>query len=273
MIDLAVGVLTYQGSKWDAVALRNKLSGVLSKSGISSQVLVFYNQDEFSLKPLTPLQYLRRVVQIHNRIFAARIQRAATYRVFFWFLRQQGATLISMLKLLSSKHRVKISTEATRASRISGGHHELLKALSKIDAKLFLILEDDVDFDPQAGPTSLIWTSLLQLDPIKNGFSCELSASFSFKELGVDDGHRDRAGSELRRHTYTFTNTLAATVVSLNLLKLTLAELSREHRSARVQFDYELSYVWSGERCKAISYSALKPLFWQRSDFKSIKVS
>lgn len=273
MIDLAVGVLTYQGSKWDAISLRNKLSAVLSKSGISYKVVVFYNQEEFSLKPLTPFQYLRRVVRIHNRIFAARIQRAAAYRLFFWFLRQQGATLISILKLLSSKHRVKISTEATRASRISGGHHELLKSLSKIDAKLFLILEDDVEIDPQAGPTSLIWASLLQLDPIKNAFSCELSSSFSFKELGVDDGHRDRASSELRRHTYTFTNTLAATVVSSKLLELTLAELSRDARRPRIQFDYELSCIWSSNQRCVTSFSSVRPFFRQLSEFRSNRVN
>lgn len=272
MIDIAIGILTFRGSKWNAAALREELEMTLDRGQVSCHVEVFENLDAFQLNPLSPLRYLSRVWRIHNSIFFSRIQMKASLRVISWFLRQQFATLLSLLRLFSRSHASKVSLESIRAARISGGHQELLKSLSKVGARLFLILEDDVRLESEAELTELIRGPLMKLEPIGNAFSCELSSSFSFKELGVDDGDKVGHDHRLIRHSYPFTNTLAATILSSRLAELTILEIARESRKSLIQFDYEVAHVWSKNKNCVASFSSSRPLFSQQSEFRDNKL-
>lgn len=268
MIDLRIWILTHPASDWDAAALRSDCISALADQDLAVQVRVFLG-DQGKSTFLSPSRYLFSALVATWKVGFVRLARAWSPTTLWWLIRQTLALLVSTTRLASIKHRGRVKAESVRASRIAASHSSLWKQAALEPAKLHLFLEDDVVL---ANPKGLAQATLSLLGnqasyPL---FICDVSHSFSLKELGIEGSIAtpNPNAPALESLNFPFTNTLAANFVSPELVKLTARAFQEERVGGGLGVDLDLMRLWSENSSRIVGYYTSDAIFSQNSNFR-----
>jgi hypothetical protein len=272
VLDLRIGILTHPASKWDAERIERDCLAALAGENLSIQVRVFSNPQAHE-PGLTPVRYLAAALAAQWRVGNVRLGKHFSLLTLSWHVRQLVGLFGSLVRLVLPAYRDRVSTECIRAARISQGHCAMWAEASQESARLHLFLEDDVIL---ASPEALVKfaQSLLEREARPSQFIGECSHSYSLREIGVD--HKSAIGNQQAQgfefYNFPFTNTLAASFVSPELLSLTVAAFLDGRVGRGLGIDLELMQLWSRREFKAASCIATNQVFLQQSGFRSQKI-
>lgn len=271
MVDLRVWILTHPASTWDVGVLNRDCLAAFAGQKLSVEVRVFSNS-HLGEDALPAFRYIGAAIMAQWQAGNARLAKHLSALTLLWHLRQLAGLSASFVRLISSQHRVKVSSESARAARIAAGHVQMWQQASRDSAQLNLFLEDDVILKDPARLVELT-KALLQKSKTEQ-FICDCSHSYSLSELGVDVklASADLKAAGVQSFDFAFTNTLAANFVSSTLVQLTAAELRAGNCGKGLGIDLDLMRLWSVGSFKAVGMVSSKPLFEQQSGFRIQKI-
>jgi len=272
VLDLRIWVLTHPASVWDAASIETDCLNAFAGQDISVAVKVFSNPQGED-QPLSPLKYLASALVAQWRVGGARLAGNFSVLSLWWHIRQLGGLLASLGRLVSPNHIRRVRVESLRAFRIAKGHSLMWQCALNESAKLHLLLEDDVFL---SSPDELVrlTKSFLNNKSLPSKFICDCSHSYTLSEIGIDPKGSigNQSAAEFESYKFPFTNTLAASFVSPELLNLS-ATASLDGRVGRgLGIDLDLMQLWSRREFNVVGCSSANPVFQQQSGFRNQKI-
>lgn len=272
VLDLRIWVLTHPASVWDAASIETDCLNAFAGDNISLEVKVFSNPQGED-RPLSPLIYLVSALVAQWRVGNARLAGNFSAVSLWWHIRQLVGLLASLGRLVSPNHMRQVGVESLRAFRIAKGHSLMWQAALKEPAKLHLFLEDDVFL---SNPEELVrlTKSLLSNKSLPSQLICDCSHSYTLREIGIDPKSSigNQSVAELECYKFPFTNTLAASFVSPELLNLTVTALLDGQVGRGLGIDLDLMQLWSHHESKVVGSTSSNQVFQQQSGFRNQKI-
>jgi hypothetical protein len=273
VLDLRVFILTHPASSWDVEEIVKDTLAAFS--GVQGQIEVeVFSNTVIEAEPLTSYAYLKSALFAQQIIGSDRLKRHFSMCTLSWHIRQVIANLSSLAKLVLKDYRNKVRAESHRAAVISAGHLSMWQKAALKPSKLYLFLEDDVTI---VNPKMLaeVTKSLLDLTRTDSLFVCDTSHSFTLDNLGIDRRSSRPAGSadsSLRIFDFPFTNTLAATFFSRELLEAVLLKSFSLDGLNGLGADLDLSRIMLNISPLPTGCMSQEPAFRQQSQFKSQRI-
>ncbi len=272
MLDLRICVLTHPASVWDVKVIERECLTAFAGHNLSVETRVFSNHPG-SDKSLSPFRYLGTALAAQLRIGSFRLAKEFSLPTLWWQIRQVVGLLTSLARLVSPHHRRRVRAESARAFRIANGHSSMWRWAVKEPARLHLFLEDDVTL---ASPEELVrlTKSLLEGNSLSTQYVCDASHSYSLREIGVDPKRSvgNQPSDELRSYNFPFTNTLAASFLSPELLRLTVTAVLDRRVGRDLGINLDVMQLWSRTEFKVAGCIAMNQVFQQQSGFRSQKI-
>lgn len=273
MLDLKIFILTHPKSQWDVKRLVTDCQAVFAGQEIRASIEVFLNPVQ-APPALSPAGYILSSISAQIAIGFDRLNRYFSLITLWWLIRQIGALVLSFASLAVKKHRGKVRAEAIRASLIASGHTLMWQKAMQDSSSIYLFLEDDVTL---TNPKMLmeVVRALLKLEADNQSFICDCSHSFSLSSLGIDPRSAE-AGKltswPVTLFEFTFTNTLAATFVSREVLERIGSQDFRLDALKAIGIDQDLSraLIQSGPQTRGCI--SLEPIFEQHSAFRAKRI-
>ena len=273
MLDLRIWILTHPSSVWDVQQIEKDCTSALEGQNLSFEVRIVSNpaSDE---NAMSAAEYLRTAIVAQVIVGLGRLVKNFSITTLIWQLRQLAGLSLSVVKLLSPKHRSIVALESARAHRISRGHISMWLQAASVPSRLHLFLEDDARLVDAKGFVELS-KYLLVFGAEQPQFICDCSHSYSLKEIGVDASFANPGAAPRKimdSFDFPFTNTLAASFVSPELLDRTLRVVSTEQGSKGLGIDLDLLRLWTGRSFNPQGCISSQPIFKQQSGFRSQKI-
>lgn len=271
MVDLRIWILTHPASTWDVEALKKDCLTAFVGEDLVVEVCVQSNTHPGE-EALPARRYISQAVVAQWHVGNNRLAKSFSILTLMWHLRQLAGLVTSLMRLISRKHREKVTAESVRAARIAKGHAQMWQRASTDPAKLNLFLEDDVILKEPKLLAQL--TKSLQKIGKTDQFICDCSHSYSMSELGIDVKHAsvDPNRTGLQRFDFPYTNTLAANFASPALVQLTAQALAGGRSGKGLGIDLDLMHLWSVGGFEVHGMAARVPIFEQQSGFRIQKI-